>query len=179
MDNPYLNQNETRIVIELVKSVNPKTMIEFGCQMGRTSAAILSEVDVLERYIGIDVPADYVPTLAAQRSEVPSLPGRYALGDERFRLIIRPRGSLDLLPPDLLPCDAVFIDGDHSEQAVMHDSLLADALVRPGGIIIWHDYNNPTVEVTRALDTLIEAGWPIKIVKNTWLAYMGGNIDAE
>jgi predicted O-methyltransferase YrrM len=171
MDNPYLNQNETRIVIELVKSVNPKIMIEFGCQMGRTSVAILRVVDTLERYIGIDVPANYVPPLAGQRSEVPSEPGRYALADPRFQLIIRPRGSLDLFVNDLPRCDAIFIDGDHSERAVLHDSRLADTLVRPGGIIIWHDYANPTVEVTRALDNLIEAGWPIRLVENTWLAY--------
>jgi predicted O-methyltransferase YrrM len=171
MDNPYLNAKETGIVIELVKSVNPKVMIEFGCQLGRTSAAILRAVDTLERYIGIDVPADYVPTLAAQRSEVPSLPGRYALADERFQLIIRPRGSRDVLTSDVPSCDAVFIDGDHSEKAVLQDSFLANALVQPGGIIIWHDYNNPTVEVTRALNNLIKAGWPIHLVENTWLAY--------
>jgi hypothetical protein len=28
--------------------------------------------------------------------------------------------------------------------------------VRPGGIIIWHDYGNPTVEVTQVLDHLYD-----------------------
>jgi hypothetical protein len=66
----------------------------------------------------------------------------------------------------------VFIDGDHSELAVLHESRIASYLVRRGGIIVWHDYDNPAVEVTQALNRLHEEGWPIASVVGSWLAFM-------
>jgi predicted O-methyltransferase YrrM len=103
---------------------------------------------------------------------VPAQAGRVAAADARFFVLVREGGSGTLTPHDLEPCDAVFIDGDHSEGAVRHDSHLARALVRPGGIIVWHDYLNPSVEVTKALGTLRDEGWPIESVDNTWLAFV-------
>ncbi len=35
--------------------------------------------------------------------------------------------------------DALFIDGDHAYKAVLQDWLLYSPLVRPGGIIAFHD----------------------------------------
>jgi predicted O-methyltransferase YrrM len=170
--NPYLGPEETAIVIDLVRSVDARVMIEIGCQKGITAKNILKHAPSIEHYIGIDVEPDYVPTLRGQASEVPEVAGIEAGDDPRFELVIRPRGSLDLTPLDLEPCEAMFIDGDHSEAVVTHDSLFARRLVRPGGIIVWHDYRNPAVEVTAALDKLHERGWPIDHVENTWLAYM-------
>jgi predicted O-methyltransferase YrrM len=167
--NPFLNEKETAILITLVRSVNPRVMIEFGCNSGRTAKTILEHVPSLEAYVGVDVPAEHVPTLHCQRNEVPYAPGVYAANDPRFYLLVHERGTLGLGPQDLELCDAVFIDGDHSQHAVLHDSYLARALVRPNGIIIWHDYGNPAVEVTQALDQLRE--WPLCHVAQTWLAY--------
>jgi predicted O-methyltransferase YrrM len=167
---PYMTATDGALLIGLVASVDPKVMIEIGCQLGRTSMAILAQVPSLETYIGIDVPFHHRTTLPSQQSEVPDTPGLYAQ-DERFYLLIRDTGSQELEPEDLEPCDVVFIDGDHSEAAVLHDSRLALALVRPGGIIIWHDYRNGAVEVTSVLDQLSDADWPITHIAGTWLAF--------
>jgi predicted O-methyltransferase YrrM len=169
--NPYLGADETAIVVALVRSVLPQVMIEFGCNTGLTAKTVLDHVPTLETYVGIDVPPDHQPTLACQNSEIPNDAGHYAIDDPRFWRLIRPRGSFDLVPQDLEPCDAAFIDGDHSAEAVRHDSMLARALVRPGGIIIWHDYSNPGVEVTAVLDQLHSDGWPIMQVERSWLAF--------
>ena len=168
MMNQYLNDKETQILVDLVASVSPRVMIEFGCNLGLTARSILAKVSTLQRYIGIDVDFDHVTTLRCQQSEVPMRPASY-VHDSRFKLILQDSRSLQ--PIDLEPCDAVFIDGDHSERAVLHDSLLAHQLLKPGGIIIWHDYQNPHVEVTGALQDLCCRGWPIQTVINTWLAY--------
>jgi predicted O-methyltransferase YrrM len=169
--NSYLNDVETALLVTLVASVKPKVMIEIGCQEGRTAKIILDNVLTLERYIGIDVPPDHEPTLACQRSEVPRVAGLYAAPDPRFWLLVRDRGSLDVGPQDLEPCDAIFIDGDHSAKAVAFDSFLSRALIRPGGIIVAHDYGNPAVEVTGAIDQLCEQGWPWQAIEGSWLAY--------
>jgi predicted O-methyltransferase YrrM len=165
----YLGATECSILIDLVSSVQPKVMIEFGCNLGITAKRVLENVPTLEKYIGIDVEPEHKTTLECQREEVPSFAGCYA-DDSRFHLLISQ--SQHLTVEDLESCDAVFIDGDHSVFAVTHESFLASKLVRPGGIIIWHDFQNPAVEVTGVLRRLEEQGWPIVGVKNSWLAYM-------
>jgi predicted O-methyltransferase YrrM len=165
----YLGATECSILIDLVKSVEPKVMIEFGCNLGITAKRILENVPTLEKYIGIDVESKYKTTLKCQREEVPDAAGCYA-NDSRFHLLICPTQCLT--ENDLEPCDAVFIDGDHSFYAVRHESQIARDLVRPGGIIIWHDFQNPAVEVTAVLTGLEAEGWPIVGLKNSWLAYM-------
>ena len=92
--------------------------------------------------------------------------------DPRFHLIVSPRGSFDLGADDLEPCDAIFIDGDHGIEAVLHDSALAYCLTRPEGIIIWHDYHDlGTVDVKTVLDDLHGNGRNILHVEGTWLAF--------
>jgi predicted O-methyltransferase YrrM len=40
-------------------------------------------------------------------------------------------------------CDLVFVDGSHARSYVESDSRKALNLVRPGGLILWHDYRGP------------------------------------
>src|SRR5215467_8418587 len=102
----YLNWRETSILTFLIGSVAPKVMIEFGTNVGITASRILCNVPTLERYIGIDVPSDYAPTLRCQDSEVPAHPGCFVT-DPRYWLLI---AEHELTHDDLEPCDACFID---------------------------------------------------------------------
>lgn len=166
----YLGAQETAILATLVNSVSPRVMIEFGCNRGTTAKRLLDNVPSLQKYIGVDVAPDHVPTLSCQRSEVPGYAGCDAADDPRFFLLTVP--SRTIRAGWLESCEAVFIDGDHSLPAVLHESRLACELVRAGGIICWHDYGNSSVEVTQALDDLSAQGWPICAVENSWLAFM-------
>jgi predicted O-methyltransferase YrrM len=168
----FMNPGELEVLVALVRSVEPRHVIEFGVNVGRTAKAILANVVTVEDYTGIDVTPDYVPSKPVQRHEVPARPGELVTSDPRFRLIVTPRGSLDLAPGDLQPCDAAFIDGDHGREAVAHDTALAGAVIRPGGIIIWHDYHDlGTVDVKAVLDSYYRAGHAITHVAGTWLAF--------
>lgn len=169
--NPFLNRDETQIVVALINSVEPQVVIEFGCNLGRTARALLDHVPTIKRYIGIDVPWGTQTGLIGQLAEIPAAPGLYAEDDWRFWLLLRNNGTLDLNPQDLELCDACFIDGDHSARVVEHDSYLARTLTRPGGILVWHDYGNEAVEVTQVLDHLVEQEWPLVHVEGTWLAF--------
>jgi|SRR5262245_49061102 len=168
----YLNPGEMEVIVALVASVSPKAVLELGCNTGRTAKVLLTNIPEIEHYQGVDVPKTYRPFLESQLSEIPAVPGQFVLRDSQFELIIRPRGSLDLTAADLRLCDACFIDGDHSEIVVLHDSYLAEQVVRPGGVIIWHDFHNggtPGVKVV--IDRLVSEGWSVRTVDNTWLAY--------
>jgi predicted O-methyltransferase YrrM len=169
--NRYLGSDETTILVALIRSVEPRVVIEFGTNIGLTARTLLQRIPSIETYVGIDVPNHYKPTLACQQHEVPRAIGYEAAHDPRFFALECEHGSRQLTALDLEACDAAFIDGDHSFDAVIHDSKLAGVLLRPGGIICWHDYGNPAVDVTLALDHLHEhEGWPIAQVHATWLA---------
>ena len=166
----FFNPGELEALLHLYEGA--RTIIEFGCHEGRNAAAALRNLPTLERYVGVDVPASYVTKMAVQRKEIPAQPGRLAAHDPRFELIVRPRGTFDLVADDLPAADAVFIDADHSREGVENDTALARLIVRPGGIIIWHDDNClPVVEVTQTLNDYCDAGAKIQHVDGTWLAF--------
>jgi predicted O-methyltransferase YrrM len=160
----YMQPGEQEVLIALVKSVEPHTMVEIGCNEGITALAVLENVPSIERYIGIDVSADYQFEIPAQQSERPDVPGVLVNGDPRFYL--RMRGGE--MPH---AADVVFIDGDHGRHAVMLDSIWAATIINHGGLIVWHDYGNPTVEVTGVLNRLQAHGRELCHVVGTWLVF--------
>ncbi len=167
-----MNPGEIETLIWLVGSVKPQRVLEFGVHEGMTAQALLQNIPSIFVYQGIDVKPGYKPGCHVQRYEVPQHPGKLVKGHPGFELILRPRGSLDLKPWDLCWCDVAFIDGDHSAAAVWHDTDLATALVRPGGLIIWHDYHDRrTVDVRDVLDKMYAAGRPLQRIDNTWLVF--------
>lgn len=167
----YLNFGELEIIIALVRSVIPHTVIEIGLAQGRTALAILREIPQIERYVGIDTLPGYQPKLKEQLYERSEEPGYLAMSDPRFEQWLRPRGTLDLMPWELPAADAVFIDGDHSSEVVAHDSCLARSATKQGGIIIWHDAGNESVEVRSVLEQDWARGCDIKVIEGTWLAF--------
>lgn len=168
----YFHPGELEVLVHLVRNVDARTVIEFGCNDGRAAATLLHNLPGIECYVGIDVCQGHVTTLPYQVREIPDTPGIYAAPDPRFRLIVKPRGSFDLVPSDLPPADAAFIDADHSRLGVLHDFALALAVVRVGGVIVFHDdHGLPEVEVAQTLDELHIGGHRIIHVANTWLAF--------
>jgi predicted O-methyltransferase YrrM len=168
----FFNAGELERLIFLMRMPRPKVVVEFGCHDGRAALALLSNIPSIEKYIGVDVLPGYVTVKECQRKEIPDRPGHLVVGDPRFQLVLRPRGSFDLQVADLPRCDAVFIDADHSRAGVLNDFQLAEQLVNPGGIIVFHDDNRlPVVEVSETLDELHDAGTEIVHVDDTWLAF--------
>jgi Methyltransferase domain len=164
----FLGGAELAVLIKAIRRVRPVVMVEFGCNDGMTAKRILEDVFSIEQYIGIDVARGHRTTLPQQQDEVPLVPGYHVLGERRFFMHTCDSREVHELPP----CDAVFIDGDHSFDAVIRESRIARQWLRRPGIIAWHDYGNPAVEVTAALDHLAAEGWPIAHVESTWLALL-------
>jgi len=170
----FMNPGEPEVLLSLVASVTPSCMVEIGVNEGGTAQELLQGVPSIQKYIGVDVPPGYKFTCKVQRNEAPRNPGCLVRDRSRFRLVLRPNGSRDLFPSDFPKgaVDVFFIDGDHSRQAVIHDTILARSVVRPGGLIIWHDYHDmSTVDVRDVLHMFHKSGEEIVHVENTWLAY--------
>ena len=68
-------------------------------------------------------------------------------------------------------CDLVFVDGSHAYSYVVSDTAKALELVRPGGLVLWHDYLGPrhSPGVYRALNELA-ATLPLVRISGTALA---------
>ncbi len=67
--------------------------------------------------------------------------------------------------------DLVFVDGSHAESYVQSDSAKALRMVKPGGLILWHDYIGPenSPGVYHGINTLAKT-LPIRHVKGTTFA---------
>jgi predicted O-methyltransferase YrrM len=67
--------------------------------------------------------------------------------------------------------DLIFIDGSHAASYVMSDTSKALRMLKPGGIILWHDYHaHITPGVFKTLNTLCDQ-LNLKRITNTTLAY--------
>jgi predicted O-methyltransferase YrrM len=164
----YLMPGELEMLLTLIDSVKPTSMIEFGVNEGRTALAVLHTFPDVMRYVGVDVAFNHSLEIPAQQIEVPHHPGHMVAGNPRFRLVIREN---DDVFNSMDPFDVAFVDGDHGFNAVIKDHKLAKRLVRKGGVIIHHDYMNPTVQSTEALDALHAQGHDLHHVEGFWLAY--------
>ncbi len=168
----YMMDGELGFLLTMLDDIKPKRMIELGVNEGITARAVLDHIKSIEYYLGVDVPFNHVMPLPGQQPEVPQEPGRLVKDDRRFELLLRYNGAFDSLIVACDRFDVAFIDGDHSYKGVMDDYELARKVVlQPGGWIFFHDYNNPTVEVTRALDDLHLGGRNIVNAEGTWMAY--------
>lgn len=168
----FMNPGELEALLTLVARVQPKRMIEFGVNDGRTAKVILETFPYIETYIGVDVLPGYQTACNVQRKEVPQQPGHLAAHlVPRFQLRVSKNGSFDLTSDDLPELDFAFIDGDHGWRGVLNDTFLAfDKITK--GRIVWHDYHHKgTVDVGPVLDTFAKH-MDIKQVAGTWFAYL-------
>lgn len=161
----FMQPGEQEALLALINIVQPRIMVEIGVQEGLTARAVLRNIRTIDRYYGIDVDVDYQFEIPAQRFERPKEPGVLVKDDPRFELIIRDRAELPMV------ADVVFIDGDHGYEAVRRDDIWATGVVRNGGLIVWHDYGNSTVQVTEVLDELHAEGRQLYRIAGTWLVY--------
>ncbi|MEP6729776.1 MAG: class I SAM-dependent methyltransferase [bacterium] len=90
--------------------------------------------------------------------------------EEKVEQLFGDSKTLDIAPwKD--QCDVVFVDGSHAYSYVLSDSAKALQLVRPGGLVLWHDYAGPrhSLGVYEALNEL-SARIPIVRIQGTTLA---------
>lgn len=69
-------------------------------------------------------------------------------------------------------CDLIFVDGSHAYSYVVSDSQKALRMLRPGGLILWHDYVGPEEEgVFRGMNELAATLPLVHVEGTTFIAY--------
>lgn len=127
------------VLAHLLDSLGPEPlrMVEVGVNNALTSEFLLGRYPDLT-FDGVD------PWIGAEAIRVEA-EGRVARFGPRAQLW---RGTSQEVAPQFAPrsLDLVFIDGDHSLEAVLVDLKLWRPLVRPGGLLAGHDLFNPAFE---------------------------------
>lgn len=139
--------DEIRWLFELVRAERPQAVLEIGLDEGGT-LFLWTRAAVLDaRLLAIDTRP---PGWLGMRSPFPLVRRNFAQSSQRVELLM-PADSHDpatrarvesLL--DGRPLDFLFIDGDHSREGVWADFELYAPLVRPGGIVAFHDVSENT-----------------------------------
>eukprot|EP00929_Paragymnodinium_shiwhaense_P013661 TRINITY_DN121508_c0_g1_i1.p1 TRINITY_DN121508_c0_g1~~TRINITY_DN121508_c0_g1_i1.p1 ORF type:complete len:441 (-),score=40.01 TRINITY_DN121508_c0_g1_i1:39-1361(-) len=136
-----------KLVEEVKQDHAPLRVVEIGVNNALTSEYLLGKFPDME-YDGVDPFID----AAAIHKEASARFARFA-GRARLWQATSEQASVKFAPGSL---DLVFIDGDHSRDAVVVDVKLWRPLLRPGGILAGHDLFNPAFEgVLLALHELL------------------------
>jgi predicted O-methyltransferase YrrM len=139
---------------ELARLAAGKAVLEIGSYCGRSTVCLartaraVTAVDSFDGR-GTEMPGDTYRTFLANLE-------RYGVS-AKVRAV---RGTsaevLGRLPPVY---DLAFIDGSHDRESVVADAGRAALLLRPGGVLVFHDYQTVTDPgVTQAVNELIESG---------------------
>ncbi len=143
-------------------------IVEFGSWKGRSTLALCESTKGV--VFAVDHFQGSAAELATHHAELSTREGQAQVKKEflfnldlhirngRLFLLQGRTGDADeVLGPILAhrKADMVFIDADHAEEAVLDDFRCGWSLLRPGGILCGHDYDDPNWPgVTKAVDRL-------------------------
>jgi predicted O-methyltransferase YrrM len=177
-----MNPGDRRALYYLVRHLRPERVLEIGTQAGASSvhlAAGLADArsgPAERRLLTVDIKDVNHPEAAAWRSfRLPQSPGdaMHRLGYGAL-VEFRVGRSLEVLGKSGERYDLIFLDGDHRLKTVAAEIPLALARLRPGGLLLLHDFfpglrplwpDGKVIEgPQRAVLRLQRAGWPIEVL---------------
>jgi predicted O-methyltransferase YrrM len=144
---PLQVPSELHRFAEIVASIRPKRVLEIGTFQGGTLCMFARLAAPRATIVSIDLPGG---KFGGGQSRLRSL--LYHMFGKLFQRMHLIRGNshseeVSTKVRDLTQClDALFIDGDHTYAGVKHDFLSYSPLVRPGGIVAFHDIAEQTHE---------------------------------
>ena len=145
--------SELAPLIRILRRRTLRTVVEIGtfkggtfwlwCQLAKSDASIIS-IDLKRKSKSEMKMAKYLRGLAVDSQNIRLVRGDSGDINTKNQLIEKLYGS---------KIDLLFIDGDHSYQAVKNDFEFYSPLVRKGGIVVFHDIMDPapfpTIQVNR------------------------------
>ena len=129
----YQIRSEIKDLVSLIREKKPKTYVEIGTADGGTHYLIrkLCKSITLSVAIDTDIRNQFLIDRITQTKS-----SHYILGFSNHRKTIR---RINLIFNGTQTLDVLFIDGDHSYEGVKNDFKHYQSIVRPGGLIIFHD----------------------------------------
>jgi predicted O-methyltransferase YrrM len=143
-----LPPSESLTLAAICHHLQPCSVLEIGTFTGGSTLVMAMNLPPASEIVTVDLPpADRTATryrlelgdIAGQ----PFVPGQRYRGtpfESRVRGVYADSAALDFSELGG-PFDMIFIDGNHSYENVRNDSLKSHAVLRPGGVMIWDDYD--------------------------------------
>lgn len=164
------NYTKDMIYLSLMARVlSPKTIFEIGTLHGYTSLMFARNTPPDTLINTLDLPADkpvesaLATTVIDDRHIMEHATSKKYLyvtdeSGKKVRQLYGDSATFDFTP-FAKQVDLFFIDGAHSYEYVRSDTLNALACIRPGGVIVWHDYGRWGVNgVSKWLHELASSG---------------------
>ena len=166
----------------IARWLRPQTIFEFGTFNGMTTLQMALNAPENATVFTLDIapdtarsmPMDLIDRYLAEKSGAFSLDvGHYFQGSPQASKINQLWGNS--LSFDFSPyknsVDLIFIDAGHTYECVKSDTENALKMLKPRGVILWHDYMSVLCpDVTRCLSEYAEQGLPINNLRNTTLS---------
>ena len=139
--------DEIRWLFELVRELQPRVVLEIGLDEGGTFFLWTRAAAPDAQLVAIDTRP---PGALGLRSPFPLVRRAFARGKQRVDLLMAADSHDPATVPRVerllggRPVDFLFIDGDHSYDGVWADFRMYSPLVRPGGIVAFHDVAQET-----------------------------------
>lgn len=139
--------DEIRWLFELVRDHKPQTVLEIGLDEGGTLFLWTRAAPPDAHLIAIDTRP---PGRLGLRSPFPLVRRSFARDAQHIDLVMgadsHAPSTFELVQELLGPrkLDLLFVDGDHSRDGVWKDFRMYCPLVRPGGLIAFHDVSKQT-----------------------------------
>ena len=128
---------EKAILDGIVRLIKPSTLFEFGTATGETTVLLAEAAPKGAIVHTLDLPEELAPEIGT------GVVGR-AFRDKPQYADIIVQHRVDLRSFDVEPfrraVDFIFVDAGHDFDSVTKDSELAFHMLRPGGCIVWDDY---------------------------------------
>lgn len=159
--NGNISTSELTFICKLIREKEPKKIFEIGTFDGRTAVNMTANAKNVVVYT-LDIPTNYVGN---SKFKIEEDDKTYIIKNEsgtcfkntryqdRIIQLYGDSGNFDF-SQWLGTIDIVFVDGSHAFEYVVNDAQIAISLVRPDGMVLFHDYGGTWPGVTRALNDL-------------------------
>src|SRR5262249_16222803 len=167
---------ELMVLCAVASYVEAQTIFEFGTFDGLTTWHLAPHAAAGAKVWTLDLPLDHPARFVRDHDRTVGKIHQVCVGDqfagtvEARRIEQRYGDSLEFdAEPFRGRIDFCFIDASHEYQHVCRDTANALVMVRPGGVVFWHDYSRWWPGVQRCLDDL-SAEQPVFRLQDTALA---------
>ena len=154
---------ELLVLCAVAKHLKAERLFEFGTFDGLTTWHLAANCGPEARLWTFDLPLDHParsnPAHDRRVGKIHGvwLGGQFAGTPEAARITQLHGDSLDFDPgPFDKSIDFCFIDAGHGYEHVLRDTENALQMVKPGGVILWHDYSRWWPGVQKCLDDLAD-----------------------
>ena len=143
-----MDPDDARVLSQIYRALQPRRHLEIGTWEG------FGVVTCVDASPDVEITTINLPDGEVSSSGTPSYPGaggptdagssigrlyrQAGLGSQVRQILADSTAWTPDVPEGHF--DSVLVDGGHSTAVVASDSLLAARLVRPGGLVLWHDF---------------------------------------